>query len=206
MNGDRRHLILQAAERLLQHYGPGKTTVADIAREAGLGVGTVYLEFSSKDAILIQLARDRHTQLSGFLEKTATSPAPAGERIRAFMEGRTRFYREETRRGTHAADLMHCFCPAVEEVHRAYEKEERQLLADLLRQGREEGEPVGNEVEVLARALQEAYRGLTPPRVFRLKEEEVRSLLVGLSGLIFAGWRSCGSSKGGDPEEIGQAP
>ena len=38
---DRRLLILEAAGRLFRHYGPFKTTVADIAREARVGVGTV---------------------------------------------------------------------------------------------------------------------------------------------------------------------
>ena len=59
---DRRVLILQAAERLLGHYGLQKTTVADIAREAKIGVGTVYLEFNSKDAIISELsdAKYRH--------------------------------------------------------------------------------------------------------------------------------------------------
>ena len=33
--GQRREHILAAAARLLKHYGPGKTTIADIAREAG---------------------------------------------------------------------------------------------------------------------------------------------------------------------------
>src|SRR4029079_9279854 len=56
----RREQILSAADRLLRHYGPNKTTVADVAREAGIGVGSVYLEFPSKDALIEELSRARH--------------------------------------------------------------------------------------------------------------------------------------------------
>src|SRR3954470_12265580 len=56
----RREQILKAADRLLRHYGPHKTTVADVAREAGVGVGSVYLDFPSKDALVEELSRSRY--------------------------------------------------------------------------------------------------------------------------------------------------
>ncbi|MBN8868187.1 MAG: nitronate monooxygenase [Solirubrobacterales bacterium] len=56
----RRLAILEAATRLFEHYGHGKTTIADVAREAQIGVGTVYLEFESKEAIVQELSRSTH--------------------------------------------------------------------------------------------------------------------------------------------------
>lgn len=50
-------LILNAASRLIVHYGYDKTTVADIAKEAGIGKGTVYLYFKSKDEIVESVTR-----------------------------------------------------------------------------------------------------------------------------------------------------
>lgn len=43
--------ILQAASRLIAHYGFAKTTMDDIAREAGVSKGALYLEWSSKDQL-----------------------------------------------------------------------------------------------------------------------------------------------------------
>src|SRR5437763_1237801 len=40
--------ILDAADRLLARYGYQKMTVDDLAREAGIGKGTVYLSFPGK--------------------------------------------------------------------------------------------------------------------------------------------------------------
>jgi len=70
----RREQILQAAERLLQHYGPQKTTVADVAREAGIGVGSVYLEFPSKEAIVEALSRARYEAVLEAMRTTMQQP------------------------------------------------------------------------------------------------------------------------------------
>ncbi len=43
--------ILQAASRLIAHYGFDKTTMEDIARESGVSKGVLYLCWSSKDAL-----------------------------------------------------------------------------------------------------------------------------------------------------------
>ena len=47
--------ILEAARKLFLHYGFKKTSVDDIAREAGIAKGTVYLYFKNKQEILGRL-------------------------------------------------------------------------------------------------------------------------------------------------------
>ena len=51
-NDEREQKILDAAVNLFLHYGYDKTTVSDIAREAGVSKGAIYLHFASKDALL----------------------------------------------------------------------------------------------------------------------------------------------------------
>jgi AcrR family transcriptional regulator len=45
--------ILDAAERLLARYGYRKMTMDDLAREAGIGKGTKYLHFPSKQEVVL---------------------------------------------------------------------------------------------------------------------------------------------------------
>jgi AcrR family transcriptional regulator len=52
MSDERSNRILDATRKLLIRYGYDKTTVSDIAREAGISKGAVYLEFRSKDALV----------------------------------------------------------------------------------------------------------------------------------------------------------
>ena len=50
-NEDREGRILDAAAQLIAHFGYDKTTVSDIAHEAGISKGAVYLHFESKEAL-----------------------------------------------------------------------------------------------------------------------------------------------------------
>src|SRR5450432_2313671 len=50
---ERHHAILDAAERLLSRSKDRMANVAQVADEAGLAKGTVYLYFPSKEALLL---------------------------------------------------------------------------------------------------------------------------------------------------------
>lgn len=53
--GGKRDLILKAATKLFARRGFFNAQVADVAREAGIAAGTVYLYFKSKDDLLISI-------------------------------------------------------------------------------------------------------------------------------------------------------
>ncbi|MBS1993875.1 MAG: TetR/AcrR family transcriptional regulator [Cyanobacteria bacterium SZAS LIN-2] len=55
---NRREIIVQAGRKLFGRYGIEKTTVDEIAREAGVSKGAIYLEFPSKDEILLAGVRE----------------------------------------------------------------------------------------------------------------------------------------------------
>ncbi len=48
-----REIILDAADRLLARYGYKKMTMDDLAQEVGIGKGTIYLHFRSKEEIVL---------------------------------------------------------------------------------------------------------------------------------------------------------
>jgi len=52
MPGEKRDAILKAAMKIFAAKGFSQTTISDIAEEAGIGKGTVYEYFKSKDEIL----------------------------------------------------------------------------------------------------------------------------------------------------------
>lgn len=81
---DKKQQILEAAETLLHKYGYSKTSLDDIAKEAGLGKGTIYYYFESKEEIFIaiaELSAEKYFSLikksiakeQGFAKKFATS-------------------------------------------------------------------------------------------------------------------------------------
>ena len=68
----KRQLILEAAMRCFSRDGFHAATTPDIAREAGLSQGTLYLYFPTKDDMVVALADDRHRS-EAFLNALATS-------------------------------------------------------------------------------------------------------------------------------------
>lgn len=53
---DKRSSILEAAIKRFRHYGVSKTTMNEIAKDAGMAVGTLYLYFKNKGDIVIACA------------------------------------------------------------------------------------------------------------------------------------------------------
>ena len=66
--------ILDAADRLLARHGYRGMTVDDIAAEAGIGKGTVYLAFSSKEEVALSCIDRMAEDLLVELRRIATGP------------------------------------------------------------------------------------------------------------------------------------
>ena len=184
----RRQQILEAAQRLLAHYGPSKTTVADIAREAQVGVGTVYLEFASKDAIIEELSGSVHGGVLEAMRGAASRPgAPFAERLGAIFEARVEAFFRLTADGTHAPDLVHCVSPVVREVHLRFQKDERAVLVSFLREAAEAGAFDLDDVERAAEVLIGCHVGFSPPSLFARSLDEARRSLGELHRLVLRG-------------------
>src|SRR5690606_37725298 len=142
-----------AAARLVKHYGFGKTTVADIAREAGVGVGTVYLEFTSKDAIVTTLSSQFHGDVLGSMRSAAQTPGSYATRLRGIFDARVTFLLTLAKDGQHAAELVHCACPGVQERHQKFRTEEEVLVREVLLAGVRAEELVVADVTMAAKAI-----------------------------------------------------
>jgi AcrR family transcriptional regulator len=66
-SSERREAILEAAQACFVRTGFHRTTMQDVAREAGMSAGNLYRYFASKDALVAGLAeRDRATIVQDF--------------------------------------------------------------------------------------------------------------------------------------------
>jgi TetR/AcrR family fatty acid metabolism transcriptional regulator len=59
---DKRELIINAAIRAFAQNGYHQSRIADVAREAGVAAGTIYLYFRNKDHLLISIFEERVQQ------------------------------------------------------------------------------------------------------------------------------------------------
>ena len=67
--------VLDAAEELMVAWGHRKTTIEDVARRAGVGKGTVYLHFPTKERLFLTVVmRAQHGMISRLLRLMHEEP------------------------------------------------------------------------------------------------------------------------------------
>jgi len=82
---DIRDLILDAVDLLLAKFGYGKMTMEDVARQVGIGKGTIYLHFPSKEElVLAHIDRIGETVVRK-LQEMAGSPDSAERKLRRML-------------------------------------------------------------------------------------------------------------------------
>jgi TetR/AcrR family fatty acid metabolism transcriptional regulator len=81
---DKRERILDAAERVFARHGFFAAKVSEIAKDAGVADGTIYLYFKNKDDLLISLFEDRMREVNETL-RIAIEGLPPVEALRALV-------------------------------------------------------------------------------------------------------------------------
>jgi AcrR family transcriptional regulator len=70
--------VLDSAAELLVRWGYRRVTIEDVAKHAGIGKGTVYLHFRTKDALFLTvLLRSHHAVVARMAERMERDPAEA---------------------------------------------------------------------------------------------------------------------------------
>ena len=149
--------ILDATDRLLARYGYRKMTVEDIALEAGIGKGTIYLHFSSKEEVVLSHIDRIVERLKQRLREVARSDSSAAERLKLMLMTRVLFRFDSVQHYTQSLDdLLAALRPGLLARRAQYFEAEAQIFAEVLRAGREAGELSFDDERVTANALLQA--------------------------------------------------
>lgn len=184
--------ILDATDRLLARFGYRKMTVEDIAVEAGIGKGTIYLHFASKEEVVLSHVDrivDRLKQQH--LAVIARSENTAPERIRQMLLARVLFRFDSIQHYTQSLnDLLAALRPGLLARRAKYFEEEAQIFAAVLREGRASGELQFSDEYTAASALLEATNGLLPYSLSTSElgeREEVKRRTSAIADLLLHG-------------------
>jgi AcrR family transcriptional regulator len=160
---DIRDLILDAADRLLARYGYRKMTMDDLAQEVGIGKGTIYLHFPSKEEVVLSHVDRIVERLKVELEKMARGAGTPAARLRRMLVARVMFRFDSVQHYTESlSDLLAALRPGLLARRRRHFDEESEVLSEVLREGRRAGEFSLREARSAARTLLTATNSLLP--------------------------------------------
>ena len=161
--------ILDAAERLVARFGYSKTTIVDIAREAGIGKGSVYLHFPSKEAVALgiidRMAGDAIAALTRIAGRTRE---PIRDRLRTMIVARVMLRFDRLHAFADALhDLLAALRPALLAQRHRHLSKERQVFADVVAGGVRARDLRSTDPKVAAQAILDATNSLLPYHLSR---------------------------------------
>ena len=185
--------ILDATDRLLARYGYRKMTVEDIASEARIGKGTIYLHFSSKEEVVLSHVDRIVDRLKDRLREIGSSNAPAADRLREMLLTRVMFRFDSIQHYTQSLnDLLAALRPGLLARRARYFEAESQIFAEVLTAGRRTGELEFDNEHATAHALLQATNGLLPYSLSTMElgeRQEVEQRAADVADLILSGLR-----------------
>jgi AcrR family transcriptional regulator len=167
----RRYAILEAARTVFARQGYANTGVEDIAEQAGIGKGTLYLYFPSKEQIYLAALLEEARRLDAESRAAMAAADTWQEKLRAFVEVRLRYFDEHQ-------DFMRIYMtefrsmcllgkPVHAELYRLTEQCEAQL-AQMFASAAGRGEIREIDPELAALTVSDMIRGLMERRLRQL--------------------------------------
>ena len=138
-SNDKYKRILEAAIKVFAEQGFFQSTIAQIAREAGVADGTIYLYFKNKDDILVQFFKYKTKQVFDGFREEVNRADNAVDKLRNLV----RRHLDEFQRDRNMAILYQS------ETHQSFRMAEKQIkemsnmyldiVAEIVEQGQQEG-------------------------------------------------------------------
>jgi AcrR family transcriptional regulator len=140
--------ILDAAERLLVRYGYRKSSMDDVAREAGTAKGTVYLYYAGKEALFRALLERIGNTVLQASELAAAAPHPFAERLFGVLNALYGYFYERFSESGHLQELGEIRGSLGQDLNEQLRLKHLQILVGVLEQAEKEG-----DISLAARGL-----------------------------------------------------
>lgn len=130
-------LILDATDKLLNRYGYQKMTMSSLAEEVGIGKGTLYLHFPSKEELVLSHIDRIVYRLLVKLQIIASGRLPVKEKLREMLIMRVLFRFDSVQHYTESLrDLLADIRSSLSIRHEHHFEQEARFFAEVLKEGK----------------------------------------------------------------------
>ncbi len=187
---DVRRKILDAAEERLWHYGFKKTTIDEIAADAGVGKGTVYLYFDSKEDIALAIMAHFKAESIERLQEIVRAPEKDPvQKLKEMLTGPILMAHERCLQSPSALEMIVAVRPHIQVRMRPYLDQEIALIAQVLEDGNREGRFAVDDSVQTAQTLKRMCAGFLPPYPCVEGAGMIRSEVESIVELAYCGFR-----------------
>lgn len=190
-SGDKEQRILEAAKVLFARYGIKKTSIEEIAQYAGLGKGTIYLYFKSKDEIFASICGTIKANLMQEVEDSLRPLTLPQEKLRMLIYTRLRFFDRLSKEFglTAESPVEKEYNPSLESAKLEMSKIQIELIYGIIKEGMERGDFHTASPEVTAFSIYYALEALSRPwqcggRMLDIDEKINATVTLFLDGLL----------------------
>lgn len=189
-HGDVRQKILDAAEQRLWHYGFKKTTIDEIASDAGVGKGTVYLYFDGKEEIGLAIVSAYKERGLLQIEAIARDPQkPPVQKLTEMLQYPILDVYQSCRQSPAMQEMIVAIKPHIRKHIQPLTEQEYELLAGVLEEGNRLGVFDVPDTLSAARTLKTMTVGLMPPYPCVHGSEEIAAEIAEMVTLTVRGLR-----------------
>jgi len=164
--GDKRHRLVEAACAVFAEKGYASTRVAEIAERAGVGKGTVYEYFSSKEELLFAVFESTNADISSRMNDALAAGGSSEEQLHNLLRLGAEVISEQVElqpvildfwAASRGKDVEETYRRAVVASYTFF----RNLVSDFIREGQRRGEfKASIDAEALAALVVAAVDGL----------------------------------------------
>lgn len=155
--------ILDATDRLLARSGYKKMTIDDLAKEVGIGKGSVYLHFESKEDIALSHIDRIIERLKTRLNEIANGKGPCEKRLKAMIFERVLFRFDSVQHYSQSLnELLAHLRPRLLERRKRYFGEEAKIFVGVLEEGLKDNSFAFRDPRQTAASLLDATNSLLP--------------------------------------------
>lgn len=160
MKEEKKELILKVATDLFRKFGLHKTTVDEIAEKAGIGKGTIYHYYDSKEQIFQDVLEEEVSELKKETSLELQREQSPDVKLRKYFLLRMTLAGKLAQRYTTFKDEYMEYYSFIERIRKKYNEYEYNIISEILKEGVNKNVFDIKDIELTAETFVMAMKGL----------------------------------------------